>query len=162
MNGRFEWISSSARATRRLGTCVGAQAWPGLVIALNGDLGTGKTCLVQGLALGLGVPPTVRVTSPTFNLVNSYDGRLPLHHLDVYRLADPDELEYLGFRDLLGSGGVTVVEWAERFWEVLPREFVQIELSHRSPRTRQVVVTSTSGSLRIENLVAHLSKQFHA
>jgi tRNA threonylcarbamoyladenosine biosynthesis protein TsaE len=108
-------ISRSPEETIRLGETWGREARPGLVIGLTGELGAGKTQLVKGLARGLGI--TARVTSPSFALVNEYrDGRLPLFHLDLYRLDTPEQIIAAGLEDyLLDPPGVTVVEWIERW-----------------------------------------------
>ena len=94
--------------------------------ALNGDLGSGKTTFVQGLANGLGVPRNYVITSPTFTLINEYPGRLPLFHVDLYRIADVEELENIGFFDLLTGDGVVAVEWADRVARELPEDRIDI------------------------------------
>ena len=92
---------------RELGECLN----DGMVICLWGDLGSGKTSFVQGLARGLGVPEDVYVTSPTYTLINAYDGRLPLYHLDLYRLGDSEELWDLGVDEILAERAVVAIEW---------------------------------------------------
>jgi len=107
------FISHSPAETEALGEKFGAGAQPGLVIALSGDLGAGKTQFVKGLARGLGVP--ARVHSPTFTLVNEYGGgRLKLFHLDLYRLETPAQIWSAGVEEFLSPDGVAVIEWAER------------------------------------------------
>jgi len=107
------YISHSPAETESLGVRFGRAAARGLVIALNGDLGAGKTQFVRGLARGLGIP--ARVHSPTFTLVNEYGGgRLKLFHLDLYRLETPEQILSAGVEDYLAPDGVTVIEWAER------------------------------------------------
>ncbi|MBR0365800.1 MAG: tRNA (adenosine(37)-N6)-threonylcarbamoyltransferase complex ATPase subunit type 1 TsaE [Clostridia bacterium] len=96
----------------------------GEFIAMYGDLGAGKTAFVQGLAKALGI--TQHVTSPTFTIVNEYEGRLPLYHFDVYRIADPDEMYEIGFEEYVYSGGVCVVEWAELIEELFPEEYLRL------------------------------------
>lgn len=109
------FISHSPAETEALGERWGRAAERGLVIALSGDLGAGKTQLVKGLARGLG--SAARVHSPTFTLVNEYlDGRLPLYHLDLYRLATPEQITGAGLEEFLRPDGVTVIEWAERWF----------------------------------------------
>lgn len=107
------FISHSPAETESLGERWGREARRGLVIALSGDLGAGKTQLVKGIARGLGV--TVRVHSPTFTLVNEYGGgRLKLFHLDLYRLETPAQIHSAGIEEFLQPDGVAVIEWAER------------------------------------------------
>ncbi len=120
--------SASPEATRALGTRLGELLEGGDVVALSGELGAGKTCLVQGLALGLGVDPAVPVTSPTFTLVGEYPGRLILRHADFYRVEGYDRLLALGFDDLLDRHGVLVVEWPERVPEALPEERLEVRI----------------------------------
>ena len=105
-------VCKTSEETQALGTALGLAIDTQLAIALTGDLGAGKTTFTQGLALGLGVDPTYPVTSPTFNIINEYPGdRLKLCHLDLYRLGDVEELEYIGFDDMLDEHTVAVVEW---------------------------------------------------
>ena len=112
------FTSHSPEETASLGERWGREAARGLVVALTGDLGAGKTQLVKGLAHGLGV--TARVHSPTFTLVNEYDGgRLQLFHLDLYRLETPDQIRSAGLENYLQPDGVTVIEWAERWPECI-------------------------------------------
>jgi len=107
-------VCFSAEKTRSLGRCLGALIGQGLIIALIGELGAGKTAFVQGLANGLDVADAY-VTSPTFSLVNAYQGRLPLWHADLYRLDGEADIEDIGLAEILGDGrGVVAVEWAER------------------------------------------------
>src|SRR5262245_33764914 len=110
------FISHSPEATFALGADWGARARDGLVLGLSGDLGAGKTQLVKGIARGLGI--TTRVHSPTFALVNEYrGGRLPLFHLDLYRLDSPAQIRGAGLEEYLArSHGVVVVEWVERWF----------------------------------------------
>ncbi len=99
---------------------------PGDVIWLSGDLGTGKTAFTNGIAKALEID--AYITSPTFNLVNEYEGRLPLYHFDVYRIADPDEMFDIGFDEYLNNGGVTVIEWGEQIAEILPSEIIRVTI----------------------------------
>ena len=110
------FISHSAAETEALGERWGQDAQPGWVLALTGDLGAGKTQLVKGLARGLGIPE--RIHSPTFALVNVYSsGRLPLYHLDLYRLETPGQIIGAGLEEYFRPDGVAVVEWAERWFD---------------------------------------------
>ena len=119
--------SSSAATTRRIGRRLGRAAQPGTCLALVGPLGAGKTQLAKGVALGLGVPGVVN--SPTFIIVNEHAGRLPLFHVDAYRLADGDEARQAGVFDERQAEGVTVIEWAERLAGWLPPDHLRIEIT---------------------------------
>ncbi len=146
--------SSSAEQTQRLGQWLGAELKGGDVIGLAGELGSGKTCLVQGIARGLGVDPGLPVTSPTFTLVGEYPGRVRLRHADFYRVESYDRLEDAGFDDLLDSDAVLVVEWPERFPEVLPAERLEIRIA---------LVSETERRLHVEGkgaLAAELARRF--
>ena len=131
------FISHSPADTESLGERWGREAQRGLVIALSGDLGAGKTQLVRGFARGLGI--TARVHSPTFTLVNEYvGGRLRLFHLDLYRLETPEQLRSAGIVEFLGPEGVAIIEWAERIadedWRGTQCRRVMIEVSSETER----------------------------
>ncbi|MDO3379131.1 tRNA (adenosine(37)-N6)-threonylcarbamoyltransferase complex ATPase subunit type 1 TsaE [Geoalkalibacter halelectricus] len=114
-SGPYAVETDSPEQTRAFGRLLGDLVHAPLLIWLSGELGAGKTCLTQGLAQGLDVPAEEAVTSPSYTLMNQYQGRLPLYHFDLYRLSSPDQLEDLDFSTYLESEGVTVVEWADRF-----------------------------------------------
>ena len=118
---------ANEKDTEKLGENIGQKVQPGTVIALIGDLGTGKTTLTKSIARGLGVTETV--TSPTFNIIREYrSGRLPLYHFDVYRIGDPDEMFELGYVEYFYGDGVCVVEWADIIEELLPEDAVVITI----------------------------------
>lgn len=123
----FVIYTSSPEETAVLGEKLAAHLKAGDLVCLNGDLGAGKTRFAQGLARGLGVAGPV--TSPTFTLINEYQGRLPLYHMDVYRLGDPLELEDLGYEEYFYGGGVTLVEWGELVEELLPEERLDLRIA---------------------------------
>jgi len=106
--------TATVAATEALGRLLGETVSAGALLLLYGELGAGKTCLVRGVAAGLGVDKAVPITSPTYTLMNSYSGRLPLYHFDLYRLGDADELAELGFEEYFYGDGVAVVEWPQR------------------------------------------------
>ncbi|MFZ1239356.1 tRNA (adenosine(37)-N6)-threonylcarbamoyltransferase complex ATPase subunit type 1 TsaE [Candidatus Amarolinea dominans] len=135
------WISHSPAATFALGQQIGRLAQPGDVLALSGDLGAGKTALVQGIGAGLGIAD--QITSPTFTLVGEYDGRLHLFHVDVYRLvAAPAEALAFGLDDLLGADGLTVIEWANLVATLLPADRLEVQLTWLDDLTRRLVFTA--------------------
>ncbi|MFO7839107.1 MAG: tRNA (adenosine(37)-N6)-threonylcarbamoyltransferase complex ATPase subunit type 1 TsaE [Desulfosalsimonadaceae bacterium] len=102
------------RHSRNLGAALGSRLAEPVVIGLEGDLGCGKTVFAQGIARGLEVPERYPVTSPTYTFINEYPGRLPLCHVDLYRISDPEELTDIGFDDAVRGGRISVIEWAER------------------------------------------------
>lgn len=130
-------ITKTERETIKLGERIGKQLNPGDVVALFGSLGSGKTTLTRGIARGIGVKPN-EVSSPSFVLVKEYQGRLPVYHIDLYRLAQPAAIEREGFDDYLYNDGVTVIEWAEKMGELLPPEYLRINLEIKSENSRQI------------------------
>ncbi|MEE9202619.1 MAG: tRNA (adenosine(37)-N6)-threonylcarbamoyltransferase complex ATPase subunit type 1 TsaE [Dehalococcoidia bacterium] len=131
-----EVVSHSAEDTQRLGRLLGEQAWPGEVVLLVGELGAGKTCLAQGVAQGLGI--TEPVLSPSFVILRQYTGRLPLYHIDLYRIERLDEVADLGLDDYLYGDGVSLVEWAERGEGLFPPQHLLIELELLSETRRRL------------------------
>lgn len=119
-------------ATDALGRALGRAAVAGDVIAAVGSLGAGKTCLAQGLARGLGVPDEHYVNSPTFAIMQAHPGRLMFHHIDLYRIADPDEALGLGLDEVIGTDGVAYVEWPVRLPEVIPRDTLWLRIEPES------------------------------
>ena len=122
----MEYISHSEAETEAIGERLAQTLTPGTVLAYQGDLGMGKTAFTRGLARGLGC--TDRVTSPTFTIVNEYEGPTPLFHFDMYRLSDSDELFDIGWEDYLARGGVCAVEWSERITDALPEEIITVTI----------------------------------
>ena len=120
----LEYLSHSEEETESIGEHLGASRSPGAVVAYQGGLGMGKTAFTRGLARGLGCKG--RVTSPTFTIVNEYEGRIPLFHFDMYRLPDSDALFDIGWEDYLDRGGVCAVEWSEQVTEALPPDTIRV------------------------------------
>ena len=119
--------SNSERETYELGFSLGAEVKPGEIYCLDGDLGAGKTVFAKGFAAGLKIDEPI--TSPTFTIVKEYvDGRLPLYHFDVYRIADPDEMYAIGYEDYFYGEGVCLVEWSELIEELIPDKAVRINI----------------------------------
>ena len=134
----MEYISNSAQETEALGERLAARLRPGDVIAYTGDLGAGKTAFTRGLARGLGVAD--RVTSPTFTIVNEYEGgRLPLFNFDLYRMDSPEELFDIGWEDYLARGGVCAVEWSENVADALERDTVRVDIRRGGEESRRVI-----------------------
>ncbi|ANB57880.1 tRNA threonylcarbamoyl adenosine modification protein YjeE [Anoxybacillus sp. B7M1] len=132
----YELVMRSAEETMEFAARLSEQLQPKDVIALEGDLGAGKTTFTKGLAKGLGI--TRAVSSPTFTIVKEYKGRLPLYHMDVYRLEDT--FEDLGFDEYFEGDGVTVIEWAHLIKPQLPDELLYIHLYHHGDQERKMVL----------------------
>jgi tRNA threonylcarbamoyladenosine biosynthesis protein TsaE len=128
--------SRSAEETYQFGKTLGTLLEPGDLVAFTGDLGAGKTCCVQGIACGLGVKDRSLITSPTFTLIQEYQGRIPMYHFDVYRLTHEEDILDLGYEEYFYGDGVTVIEWAERVATFLPDEHVAIRLHIESDQSR--------------------------
>lgn len=122
----FSFLSKAPDDTLKLGKQIGRLARPGDVILLTGNLGAGKTCLTKGIALGIESGQTVQ--SPTFVLVREIEGRLPLYHIDLYRLSGLAEIENLGLDDYIYGSGLTVVEWADKGMHLLPRQHLAVKI----------------------------------
>ena len=110
----------------------------GDVVALNGDLGAGKTVFVKGIAKGLDI--TDIVTSPTFTIVREYEGSLPLYHFDVYRISDPEEMFDIGFSEYLDGCGISVIEWAEKVEELLPERRIVVLIKKTGNNKREIII----------------------
>ncbi len=128
----MKYITNSYEETERVAEELAKSLKGGEVIAMYGDLGAGKTAFVRGLARALGIEG--HITSPTFTIMNAYNGRLPLYHFDVYRIADPDEMYEIGCDEYIGSDGVCVIEWAELIEDILPDEYIKINIKKDSEK----------------------------
>ncbi|MDH4237808.1 MAG: tRNA (adenosine(37)-N6)-threonylcarbamoyltransferase complex ATPase subunit type 1 TsaE [Nitrospira sp.] len=143
----LDLVLTSSADTESLGHTIGRALTGGEVLALIGALGAGKTAMVRGIASGLGVPPDA-VSSPTFVLVHEYRARLPLIHIDLYRLQTSAEVESIGLSDYFAGQCVTAIEWADRFPALLPEDRLEVRLSHRTPATRTVQLAATGAESR--------------
>lgn len=141
----MDYLTRSAAETEALGERLGRTLTGGEVLAYEGELGMGKTAFTRGLARGLGF--TGRVTSPTFTIVNEYEGRLPLFHFDMYRLGDEEELFDIGWEDYLSRGGVIAVEWSERVRGALPADARFIRFA-RGEEADSRIITIEGGELQ--------------
>jgi tRNA threonylcarbamoyladenosine biosynthesis protein TsaE len=139
---RWTTQTSSPEATRSLAERLGQLLQPGDVVALVGELGSGKTLFSQGLARGLGVPKTFYITSPTFAIINEYPGRVPFYHLDLYRVSGRAELSDLGLEEILYGQGAVAIEWAERLGKDLPAERLEVHLTFLGEEERDITFTA--------------------
>ncbi len=136
-------LTRNSSETFKLGKTLGEILKNGDCLALTGTLGSGKTLLTQGIARGLEVPENVYVTSPTFTLVNEYPGRIPVYHVDLYRISEEDELTELGLDELIGGQGVVIIEWAEKLPERYMKNCnIRIELIIEGTEKRRILVES--------------------
>ena len=136
----MRFVSHSPAETESFGEELAKRLRPGDVVAFTGSLGMGKTALTRGLAKGLGC--RARVTSPTFTIVNEYDGAVPLFHFDLYRLSSADELYDVGWDDYLERGGVCAVEWSERVTEALPEGTVAVDIARGEDDNCRVITVT--------------------
>jgi len=152
----LQLTSRSPEETQRLGVRIGELALRGDIFLLSGELGTGKTCLTQGIAWGLDIKEYM--LSPSFVLIREHQGRLPLYHIDLYRLDNITEIMELGLDNYLYGDGVCAIEWAEKGLGILPAEHLLIEISYRSDTERSLQLKSSSPRYReILAQLKHLS-----
>lgn len=148
-------VSHNPQQTQSLGSLLGRLAQPGDVALLVGPLGAGKTCLVQGIARGLEVRE--HVTSPTFIMVHEYRGRMPLYHVDAFRLTSAEETVELGLDDYFGGRGLTVVEWADKVPEAVPPQHLLITIEYSGKRDR--ILHMEARGPRYEQLLEMVSER---
>ena len=139
----MEYLSHSVAETEEIGAQLARTLHPGTVLAYQGDLGMGKTAFTRGLARGLGCEG--RVTSPTFTIVNEYEGPVPLFHFDLYRLEDADALFDIGWEDYLARGGVCAVEWSERAEDALPEDTLYVTIRRHPESDNWRIITIQGG-----------------
>jgi len=137
----FKILSKSEAETMKWGGRVARYLKSGDILCLFGELGSGKTTFVKGIAKGLRINPT-QVNSPTFVLLNIYEGRLPLYHFDFYRLGKQQEISAIGYDEFFYDEGVTVVEWAERLKELMPKENLRIQLYYQEENERLIKISA--------------------
>lgn len=137
---RFERTTTSPAETEALGASLARMLPSGAMLALHGELASGKTCFVRGVASVLA--GDAEVSSPTFTLINEYKGALPVYHLDLYRLSSADELADLGVEDVFDGAGVCLVEWAERAEGTLPARRVEIRFAHAGGDRRSIAIVN--------------------
>ena len=154
VNKKIDIMTRSVDETRKLGQKIGTLIKQPLVIALTGDLGSGKTAFVQGLAKGLEVPDGYYITSPTFTLINEYPGRYPLVHVDLYRLETIDGLEDIGLDEMLHGQAVLSIEWADKLSNGLPAEHLLVTLDIIDDDCRSLGLNATGHN--VVNLIKAL------
>ncbi len=146
--------TKSCRETIQLGKTIGCLLRPGDVVALVGELGTGKTHLIKGLARGVGVKKSHHISSPSFTLIHEYFGTFPLYHVDLFRLKTEREAESLGLDEYFQGRGITVIEWADKITPLLPEEILWISLRYTDERTRSIEMVGKGK--RYEEIVDNL------
>ena len=147
----------SERETVQLGNRIGKVLRSGDIVALAGELGTGKTRLIKGLAAGIGVERAHHIASPSFTLIQEYQGRIPFYHIDLYRLTTKEDAEDLGIEEYLAREGITAIEWADRIPSLLPKELLWITLHYRNTHTRSVRLLGKG--IRYEALLEELKRR---
>jgi tRNA threonylcarbamoyladenosine biosynthesis protein TsaE len=150
----FKIVSRHPRQTLQLGEEVARHLKGGDILCFFGDLGSGKTTFIKGIARGLKISPQ-KVRSPTFILMNAYEGRLPLFHFDLYRLEDVQDIRSIGCDEFLYDDGVSVVEWADRLGGLLPAEYLKVVLEHKSPEER--VIRLSAEGRRYQGIIEQLT-----
>lgn len=147
-NVEVEIISVSSHKTWEMARSIGEKLKPGDVLALSGELGSGKTCFTGGLARGLGVDNKYQITSPTFTLINEYPARHKLFHFDVYRLNGYSEFEALGYEEYFSNDGIVVIEWAEKIAQILPPDVIFIQFEYIDENRRKIIVKGPENRLQ--------------
>ena len=150
--------TSNTSETIRTGKRVGRLLQPGDVVALVGDLGTGKTQFIKGLAEGMGVGKATYVSSPSFTLINEYPGRIPLYHIDLFRLDSEKEAEGLGLEEYVRGNGIAAIEWADKISSLLPEELLSVKIHYTGEHTRSLEIIGKGK--RYQKLVEGLSSEF--
>jgi tRNA threonylcarbamoyladenosine biosynthesis protein TsaE len=139
---KYQITTRSVDDTQKLGEIIGTTVTGGTVLALTGDLGSGKTAFVQGLARGLEVPDDYYITSPSYTLINEYPGRFPLFHVDLYRITDSVGIEDIGLYEILDDNGVVAIEWADRIEQKLLPDSITIHFEITDDDTRKICITA--------------------
>jgi tRNA threonylcarbamoyladenosine biosynthesis protein TsaE len=140
-------ITSSAKETFAFAREIGEKLEEGDIVALSGELGSGKTCFTGGLARGLGVSDNYQITSPTFTLINEYPAKCKLYHFDVYRLNDYSEMEDLGYEEYFAGSGVVVIEWAEKIIQLIPETAIFINFDYIDDNKRKITIQGPQNKL---------------
>jgi tRNA threonylcarbamoyladenosine biosynthesis protein TsaE len=150
--------SKSTSETIRIGKEIGGFLLAGDVVALAGELGTGKTQFIKGLAEGVGVGKSTYISSPSFTLINEYPGKVPFYHIDMFRLTSEKEAEGLGLEEYFQGNGITAIEWADRIPSLLPEELLWVKIHYTGENTRSLEIIGKGD--RYQKLVKGLSSEF--
>lgn len=150
----LEFKINNAKETEDLGILLGKKLKGGEVIAMSGDLGAGKTTMTKSIAKGLEIND--HITSPTFTIVNEYEGRVKLYHFDVYRIGDIEEMYDLGFEEYIYSNAVSIIEWANLIEEILPKDKINIDIISLDEEKRKVTISGEGE--KFESLVKELKE----
>jgi tRNA threonylcarbamoyladenosine biosynthesis protein TsaE len=142
-------ISRNPEETFLIGKIIGRSLIEKDVVALVGDLGAGKTCLTQGIARGLGVPDEYQITSPSFTLINEYQGRMMLYHLDLYRLSQAREIDDMGYEEYLFGQGVSVIEWADKVKDILPDDTLFVLINYTDEKERNIIISGQKKKIAV-------------
>src|SRR5690554_3092802 len=138
-----EILTNSPQQTYELGKRIGQILKPGAVICLSGEMGAGKTAITQGIVKGVGVD--TYVTSPTYTIINEYDGEIPIFHFDVFRIEDVEELYQIGFDEYLYGEGIVIIEWASLIEEALPHEYLWINIGKGKNFNDRILTLTAKG-----------------
>ncbi|OPY13809.1 MAG: tRNA threonylcarbamoyladenosine biosynthesis protein TsaE [Syntrophus sp. PtaB.Bin001] len=153
---KYQIISKDAEETNSIGIIIGKCLAAGDIVALVGELGTGKTCLTQGIARGLGVPESYAITSPTFTLINEYPGKYVLYHFDVYRLQGSVDMDNMGYEEYFFGKGISVIEWAEKIIDIIPDNAIKIWFTFLDENMRRIEISAPEE--RLKEISTALSK----
>ena len=144
----LKWTTHSPEDTKKLGIALGKVLRSGDLVAFTGELGSGKTTMIQGICEGLGVQE--KVTSPTFVLITTYEGRVPVHHFDLYRLERREEFLNLGYEEYFNDQGITLIEWSEKIKDLLPTQRIEIHLLRQKENEREIEIVPFERNLQLK------------
>ncbi len=142
MRSSVTFLTKTADQTLKLGEKIGNSCIPGTIISLRGPLGSGKTVIAKGIALALNIEDPI--TSPTFTIIQEYDGSIPMIHMDLYRIESFEEFELLGAEELLFSSNVTIIEWSELIDKILPVNTIRVEISIQKDSSRSFIISGVT------------------
>ena len=142
MHSFVTYSTKTAAQTLELGEKIGNSCIPGSIVSLRGSLGSGKTVIAKGIALALGIEEPI--TSPTFTIIQEYDSKTPMIHMDLYRIESIEEFEMLGAEELLFGSNVTIIEWSELIDELLPANTIRVEISLKEDNSRSFLISGVT------------------